>query len=133
MHTFSAKVTDEVFQIIQDYLNDHPSMIPNQFIKNAIGMYVALTGSSNALLESDPATRDFFKGIKKIVNSKEYKQQVNHLLEKLSKKYTDEELKLLCSGFAELEQKKKVVEKKNSPGPKPKPKRKRGRSVSTYE
>ena len=131
MPTITVKFTDESYKIIKNYLDQH-EIKKNQFVKNAIALYVAMTGSSKALLESDPATKDFFKGIKKIVNSKEYQQQVNELLIKLSQKYPDEELKLLCSGFSELEEKKKTLEKKNDPGPKPKPKRRPGHPP-TYE
>ena len=132
MTRITVNLTDDSYQIVKQYLEDHSSLNPNQFIKNAIGLYVAMMGSSKVLLESDPATRDFFKGIKKIVNSKEYQQQVNQLLIKLSQKYSNKELKLLCSGFTELEEKKETLEKKNEPGPKPKPKRGPGRPP-TYE
>jgi len=115
VHRINAKFTDESYAIIEKYLDEH-KMKKNQLIKNSIGMYIALTSSSKALLESDSATRDFFKGIKQIVNSKEYKHQVNQLLEKLSKKYSNEELKLLCSAFTEIEHTLKIIQKKNKAG-----------------
>ncbi len=132
MHTISVKFTDESYAIIEKYLDEH-KMNKNQLIKNALGMYIALTGSSKVFLESNPVAIDFFKGIKKIVNSENYKKQSNQLLKKLSKKYSKEKLESFGLVFEEIENRKKILEKKNKAGRKKNIKKGPGRPISTYE
>lgn len=63
-----------------------------------------------------------------------WNKDTNHIpISSKFKKNSDDELKLLCSGFVEIEHKLKIIQKKNKAGRKKEPKRKHGRSVSTYE
>ena len=120
-----GKFTSEEGKIIEDYLKKHK--IPqNRLVRKSIGFLIPLERSKDRIKATN-LIREFFQGIKKIVNSPDYKKRVDRLLVRLSKKYSPNTIEEFVKFFLDIDSDLKVFKKKHASRGRPKIERKRGR------
>jgi len=122
----TGKIPLETYEIVETYLKQN-KMTKNRLVQNSIGMYILMTTGANTLSKSTPFARDFFKGIEKIVNSRDYKKKTKQLMERLARKYSEEEIMVWGKGLEDIDKTQKTLEKKHAPPGRPKIIRSRGR------
>ncbi|MCH7560543.1 MAG: hypothetical protein IIC67_04095 [Thaumarchaeota archaeon] len=125
--TVTGKLSEKENEIIENFIAEN-NISKNELIIKALKLYIPLITGVNSFNNKDiPFTKDFHKGIDKIIKSEHYQRQTFELLIKLSKKYSPKEVEDFFLRLGIIETLQKELESSHAPKGRPKTKRARGR------
>jgi len=128
--TITGKLSPKENKIVNDFVTRN-NISKNELLVKSLQFYIPIMSGIKIFTDKDvPIAKDFQKEIGKIIKSKDYQIKTENALEKLTKKYSVEEIKTHFLKLAEVEKLQKELQTKHASRGRPKKERTRGRPKS---